>query len=146
MPPVGVDQDHQIVSEPRVFDMSVLAIARDLPRPLQHPVHLVEVEIAEQGRDDPALWNALLAGRFQHDLQKMHDVRVIDPLGHFFQQPVVPDIVEIGSQIEIQDARLPLNNGLGYPLDRVMSCPLGRYPNDPGWKSASKTGSSMSLS
>jgi hypothetical protein len=24
----------------------------------------------------------------------MHDVRVINPLSHFFQQPVVPDIVK----------------------------------------------------
>ena len=55
---VGVDQDHQIVSEPRIFDVGVLAIARDLPRPLQHLVHLIEVKVAEQGRDDSALWNA----------------------------------------------------------------------------------------
>ena len=30
---IGVDQDHQIVSEPCIFDVGVLAIARDLPRP-----------------------------------------------------------------------------------------------------------------
>jgi hypothetical protein len=40
------------------------------------------------------LWNALLARSFQHDFQEMHDVRVINPLSHFFQQPVVPDIVK----------------------------------------------------
>src|ERR1700722_2915083 len=49
MPPMGVDQDHQVVSEPRIFDMGVLALACDLPRPLQHPIYLVEVDIAEQG-------------------------------------------------------------------------------------------------
>jgi hypothetical protein len=76
-------------------------------------------------------WNAFLAGRFQHDLQKMHDVRVIDPLRRLFQQPVVPDIVEIGSQIEVQDARLPLDNGLSDPLDRAMSCPLGSISKRP---------------
>jgi (p)ppGpp synthase/HD superfamily hydrolase len=32
----------QIVSEPRIFDVGVLAISRDLPRPLQHLVHLIE--------------------------------------------------------------------------------------------------------
>src|SRR5712672_2911866 len=83
------------------------------------------VEVTEQGRDYSALWNALLARSFQHDLQKMHDVRVINPLCHFFQQPVVPDIVKVGSQVKVEDARLPLDNCLGYSLDRVMCCPLG---------------------
>jgi hypothetical protein len=59
-------------------------------------VHLIEVEVTEQGRDYSALWNAFLTRSFQHDLQKVHDVRVINPLGHFFQQPVVPDIVKVG--------------------------------------------------
>src|SRR6266446_10090778 len=45
--------------------------------PLQHLVHLIEVKVAEQGRDDSALWNALLARSLQHNLQKVHDVRVV---------------------------------------------------------------------
>src|SRR5947209_5536248 len=48
---IGVDQDHQIVCESRIFDVGVLAIAGDLPRSLQHSIHLIEVEVAEQGRD-----------------------------------------------------------------------------------------------
>src|SRR5712671_4201833 len=64
MPPVGVDQDHQIVCESRIFDVGVLAIACDLPRSLQHPVHLIEVEVTEQRRDYTALRNAHLAGSF----------------------------------------------------------------------------------
>ena len=125
MPPVGVDQDDQIVCESRIFDVGVLAIACDLPRSLQHPIHLIEVEVAEQGRDYAALWNALLARSFQHDFQEMHDVRVINPLSHFFQQPVVPDIVEVGSQVKVENARLPSDNCLSDSLDRVMCCPLG---------------------
>jgi site-specific DNA recombinase len=81
--------------------------------------------LLRSGRHDTALWNALLARRFQHDLQKMQDIRVLDPLRHFCQQPVVPDIVEIGSQVEVEHARLPLDNGLSDSLDRVMSCPFG---------------------
>ena len=41
------------------------------------------------------------------------------------QQPVVPDIVKVGSQVKIKDARLRLDNCLGYSLDRVVCCPLG---------------------
>src|SRR5258708_2105874 len=119
---VGVDQDHQIVSEPRIFDVGVLAIARDLPRPLQHLVHLIEVKVAEQGRDDSALWNALLARSLQHNLQKVHDVRVVYPLRHFRQQPVVPNIVKVGAQIKVEDPRLPPDYRLGNSLDRIMSC------------------------
>src|ERR1700756_2469569 len=122
---IGVDQDHQIVCVPRIFDVGVLAIAGDLPRSLQHSIHLIEVEVTEQGRDYTALWNALLAGSLQHNLQKMHDFRVIIPLSHFFQQPAVPDIVKVGSQVDVENARLPLDYCLSYPLDRVMCCPLG---------------------
>ena len=38
-------------SEPRIFDAGVLAVACGLLRPLQHPVNLGEVEVAEQRRD-----------------------------------------------------------------------------------------------
>src|ERR1700722_18574086 len=55
----------------------------------------------------------------------MHDIRVINPLRHFFQQPVMPNIVQIGSQIKVENTRLPLDNCLRDPLDRAMSCPLG---------------------
>src|SRR5215471_13978496 len=91
---VGINQDHQIVRESRIFDWGELAIAGDIPRLLQHPIHLIEVNITEQGRNYSALWDASLARSFQHDLQKMHDVGVINPSCHFFQQPVVPDIVK----------------------------------------------------
>ena len=50
--------------------------------------------LLRSGGNYSALWNALLARSFQHDLQKMHDVRVINPPCHFFQQPVLPDIVK----------------------------------------------------
>src|ERR1700751_5830847 len=99
-------------------------MAGDLPRPLQHPIYLIEVDITEQGRNYSALWNAFLTGSFQHDLQKVHDVRVINPLRYFLQQPVVPDIVKVGSQVKVEDARLLVDNCLGDPLDRVMRRPL----------------------
>src|SRR3977135_1227373 len=55
----------------------------------------------------------------------MHDLRVINPLCHFLQQPVMPDIVKVGAQVEVENARLPLDYCLGDSLDRVMCCPLG---------------------
>src|ERR1700756_4327866 len=122
---VGVDQDHQVVSEPRVFDIGVLAVASDFPRSLQHLVHLIEVEIAEQGRDHAALRNTLLARGLEHKFQQMHDVLVVHPLSHFLQQPVMPDIVKVGSQIQVEDPRLPLSYCFRHSLDCVVCCPLG---------------------
>src|SRR6516165_2671519 len=55
----------------------------------------------------------------------MHDVLVVDPLSHFFQQPVMPDIVKVGSQIKVEDPRLPLSYCFRHSLDRVVCCPLG---------------------
>src|SRR5262249_36650508 len=59
------------------------------------------------------------------NLQKVHDVRVVYPLRHFRQQPVVPNIVKVGAQIYVEDPRLPLDYRLGHSLDRIMCCPLG---------------------
>src|SRR5215831_12868876 len=76
----------------------------------------------------------------------MQNVRVINPLRHFRQQPVVPDIVKVGSQVKVEDARLLMEIASATRLIASCAVRLGRYPNDPGWKSASKTGSRMSLS
>src|SRR5215210_3228548 len=52
---MSVDQDYQIVSEPRIFDGGEPALARNLLCPLQHSIHLIKVEVAEERRDDTAL-------------------------------------------------------------------------------------------
>ena len=90
---VSIHQDHQIIGKTRVLDIGVLAVACYLLRPLEHPVHLVEVEITEQWGDHSALRDAVSTIGFQHDLQQMHHVVVIDSLCHFGQQSVVPDVV-----------------------------------------------------
>src|SRR5246127_3348261 len=76
---IGVNQDHQIVNKTRVLDEGVLAGARSLLRPLQHPIHLIEVEIAEQWRDHSALRDASLTIGFEHNLQQVHHVADVDP-------------------------------------------------------------------
>jgi hypothetical protein len=55
----------------------------------------------------------------------MHNVRVTYPLRHFRQQPVVPNIVKVSTQIKVEDSRLALDYRLGNSLDRIMCCPLG---------------------
>src|SRR6516162_7871789 len=55
----------------------------------------------------------------------MHDVRVIYPPRHFLQQPVMPDIVKVGPQVNVENSCLPLDYGFSHSLDRVMCCPLG---------------------
>ena len=122
---VGIDQDHQVIGETRVLDAGEPAAARGLLRPLEHPIHLGEVEVAEQRGDHPALRDAASTVGFQHDLQQSHHVCIIHSLGHLGQQPVVPDVVEVAAQVDVYDACLVLNNCLRHPVDRFMSCPPG---------------------
>ena len=56
------------------------------------------------------------------------------------------NIVKVGPQIKIEDACFLLKDRFGDSLYCLMRCPLWSYPYDPGWKSASKIGSRMSLS
>ena len=53
-----------------------------------------KVEVAEQRRDYTALRNALPAVGFEHHVQQVHHVGVINPPRHLGQQPVMPDIVK----------------------------------------------------
>src|SRR6202165_509721 len=102
-----VDQDHRIVSEPRILDGDELPIACGLFCPLQHPVHLVEVEVTEDGRNHTPLRDALFAVRLQHDLQKVHPLIIVDPLGYLGEEQIVSHSVEIGLQINIDHACFP---------------------------------------
>ena len=51
LPRMSVDQDHQIIGKPGVLDFHPPPLTSDFLRPFQHLVHLVEIEIAEQGRN-----------------------------------------------------------------------------------------------
>src|SRR5438876_12356082 len=56
------------------------------------------------------------------------------------------NVIEVSPQINIDDARLALHNRLSHWYTASCAVRFGRYPYDPGWKSASKIGSRMSLS
>jgi hypothetical protein len=49
---VGVHQDDDVIGKARVLHIRVLAESGDFLGPLQHPIYLSEVEIAEQRGDD----------------------------------------------------------------------------------------------
>src|SRR5215471_11711240 len=98
---MGVDQDHEIICKPRVLDARVCSISGGLLRPLEHTVHLIEVDITEQRGDHSTLWNAAVTIGFQHDLQQVHHVIIVDSLRHLGQQPVVPNVVKVAPQIKI---------------------------------------------
>src|SRR5208337_2796846 len=83
------------------------------------------VEVAEQRRDNPALRNALFAVGFEHHLQQVHHVAIVHPLGHLRQQPIVPDIVEIAAQVDVDDACFVLNDRASHAVHRFMSRALG---------------------
>lgn len=79
LPGMPVDQDHQIIGKPGILDFHPRPLARDGLRPLQHLVHLVEVEITEQGRDHPALRNTLLSRCLQQQLEQPQHLSIADP-------------------------------------------------------------------
>ena len=54
----------------------------------------------------------------------MHDVGIVHALAYFRQQPIMPDIVEIAAQVDVDDARLVLNDRSRHPVYCFMSCPL----------------------
>src|SRR5215510_5014540 len=125
---MGVDQNHQVVSESRILDPGVLTVACCLLCPLEHSVYLIEIDIAEQRGDHSTLWNAASTIGLQHDLQQVHHVIIGDSPRHLGQQPVVPNVVKIAPQVKIYDACLVPNDRLGYAVDRFMCRLLWTVP------------------
>src|SRR6516225_4622482 len=116
MPWMSVYQDHQIVSESSILDVGVLAVARGLLRPLQHPIHLCEIEITEQRRDNPTLRNASFSVGLKHDLQQVHHVHIVHALCYVRQTAIVSNVVEVAAQINVNHACL-------FPAS-LLSCRL----------------------
>jgi hypothetical protein len=80
--------------------------------------------LLSSGENHPALRNALFPAGFEHDLQQVRHVGIVHALGYFRQKPIVPDIVEIAAQVDVDDACLVLNNRSRHPVYCFMSCPL----------------------
>jgi len=54
----------------------------------------------------------------------VQDLRILNPVRHLLNQPIVPDRVEVGGQIKIDHLRLALEDGRRHPRHRVMRVPL----------------------
>ena len=79
-----VGDDKIIITTPFRFQLTPLEdTLQRRTRPGQSPTQS-ESYLLRSWRHYTALWNALFARRFQHHLQKMHDVRVINPLRYLF--------------------------------------------------------------
>src|SRR5215469_8160708 len=70
-----------------------------------------------KGRDHPALRNSLLPRRIQQQLQEPQDRIVIDSPRYLLQHDMMPDRVEVGTQIKIDYVGLALQNCRRYTLD-----------------------------
>src|ERR1700689_3964499 len=121
---MGVDQYHQIIRVSRVLDVGVLTTARAFLGPLQHLIYLIEVQITKRRGNYTPLWNASLARRFEHQLEQTQHLYIAHSLRYFAEQQIVSHVVKIGTQINVDDARLLPHNALGDPPNRIMSCPL----------------------
>ena len=92
-----------IVRKPRVLDMRVWPAPRGCNRFLQHPVHLVEIEVAEYRRYHPALRNPLLPSGFQDQLEKPHHRCILDSSRHLRQHLIMPVITPLLSNIVLDE-------------------------------------------
>src|ERR1700720_3543652 len=70
----------------------------------------------------------------------MHDRRVVDPPRYLLQQDVMPNVVEVCAQIEVENPRLLLHDRLCDSLHRFMCRPLRSIPIRPRLKVSLKDG------
>src|SRR5215831_5170374 len=99
---VRIHQNHEVVGETSIFQVSVEPAPGGLLSPLQHLVDLIQVQVTEYGGKHSTLGKTLRTSCLDHQFQQMHDLRVIDSPRDFLEQDVMPDIVEKGTQVEIK--------------------------------------------
>src|SRR3984893_1909461 len=80
---MGVDQYHHVIRKPCVLNMGIWLPSGGLNRLLQHPIHLIEIEVTEQRRDHSTLGNSLLPSRLQDYLEQPHHIIILDTSSHF---------------------------------------------------------------
>ena len=73
-PPVAIDQDHKIIGEPGVLDIGIPPSLGDTLRPLQHLVHLAEIDVAQQRGNDSPLWDAPFSAGLEDGLQQLENL------------------------------------------------------------------------
>jgi hypothetical protein len=87
-------------------------------------IHLREIDVAEEGRNHPALRNPALSGCLQHQPEQAQDLGILNAARHLPDQQVMPDGIEVGGQIKIDHLRLPPEDRLRHPRQRVVRFPL----------------------
>src|SRR5205823_8286410 len=108
------------VGKARIFQHRPPLISRDLLGPLQHLVHLIEIEITEQWGNHSTLGNTSFPGRLENQLEEVHDILIIDPPGHLLAHDMMTHRVEIGAQVQVNYLCLAIRNGDCYTWYRVM--------------------------
>jgi site-specific DNA recombinase len=99
-----------------------LVLRHSIPVPGGHP----DPGYLLRGRSHhPTLGNPALPGGLQHPLEQVQDLAVLNPSRHLLQQPVMPDTVEEGHQVDVDHPRLVLDDRFGHPDHRRLRGPLG---------------------
>src|SRR5581483_2984120 len=80
--------------------------------------------LLRKGSNNTTLWDTSFTRGLEYQTQKMHHLFIIHPLSNFREQHIVPHVIEITLQVNVNDACLPSHNTLGHSADRFMRCPL----------------------
>src|SRR6266851_5574543 len=127
----GKAQETERLSLGQVYDSALRLVQTQiefrelLPQsPLQHRIHLGEVDVTEYGGDHPALRNPALTGCLQHQLEQVQDLSILNAARYLREKLIMPHAVKVGGHIQIDRLRLALEDRLRHPRHRVMRFPL----------------------
>jgi hypothetical protein len=73
----------------------------------------------------PTLRNSLLPRRLHNHLEKMHHLSILYPLRYLLEQQRVLNVVKAGSQIDVDDSGLLLDDGFCHAVHRFMCSSFG---------------------
>jgi hypothetical protein len=134
----------------------VIRVTHQHPTPALDPlpVEPVQIDVAQDGRDNAALRGAghiaadrtvLHHPRAQHRAQQLEQVAIRDPFLDRQHQPRVRNRLKTVGDIRLQSPPPPLQDSSIKTWSASCCDRLGRNPNEHARKSASNTGSITSL-
>jgi hypothetical protein len=121
----AIYEDNQVVGIPGIVKVLIFASASDFLGTLQHFIHLVEIDITEQGRNHPSLRNPSFATSFQNKVQQRHHPSIVDSFGYLLEEQVMPNMIKVGLEVHINDLGFVSYHCLGYQVYGRLGSPLG---------------------
>jgi len=117
---VSTNGDNDIIGEPMIIHGLIGTLGCLAADAVKGPIHLIQVDVGCQRAERSPLRDTNLPPGFQDLFDEMEHGRVLDAPCNLLQEEVVPNRVEVASQIDLDPGTHPPQETPSYFRERLM--------------------------